>query len=109
MPTGSPSFLMAQANFEPNLLPYYTPSFLKLSSFYTHLPAYEDGKDRVLRNIGIYNSDAGELPRRKHTTFRTRRKFEIKKRKAVVSVIISDHYHLCVLNISGNRTENSVF
>jgi hypothetical protein len=25
------------------------------------------------------NSDAGELPRRKHTTFRTRRKFEIKK------------------------------
>jgi hypothetical protein len=26
-----------------------------------------------------YNSDAGELPRKKHTTFRTRRKFEIKK------------------------------
>jgi len=25
------------------------------------------------------NSDAGELPRRKHTTFKTRRKFEIKK------------------------------
>jgi len=24
------------------------------------------------------NSEAGELPRRKHTTFRTRRKFEIK-------------------------------
>ena len=24
------------------------------------------------------NSDTGELPRRKHTTFRTRRKFEIK-------------------------------
>jgi len=24
--------------------------------------------DRVFRNIGIYNSDAGELPRRKHTT-----------------------------------------
>jgi len=24
------------------------------------------------------NSDAGELPRKKHTTFRTRRKFEIK-------------------------------
>jgi hypothetical protein len=25
------------------------------------------------------NSHSGELPRRKHTTFRTRRKFEIKK------------------------------
>jgi hypothetical protein len=24
------------------------------------------------------NSDAGKLPRRKHTTFRTRRKFEIR-------------------------------
>jgi hypothetical protein len=33
----------------------------------------------VFRNVGILNSDAGELPGRKHTTFRTRRKFEIKK------------------------------
>jgi hypothetical protein len=32
----------------------------------------------VFRNVGIQNSDAGELPR-KHTTYRTRRKFEIKK------------------------------
>jgi len=30
-----------------------------------HLPAYEDGTDRVFRNI---NSDAGELPRGKHKT-----------------------------------------
>jgi len=29
-------------------------------------PAYEDGTDRVFRNIGIYNSDARELPKRKH-------------------------------------------
>ena len=29
-------------------------------------PAYEDGRDRVFRNVGIYNSDAGELPKRKH-------------------------------------------
>jgi hypothetical protein len=26
----------------------------------------EDGTDRVLRNVGIQNSDAGELPSRKH-------------------------------------------
>jgi hypothetical protein len=29
--------------------------------------------------VGILNSDPGELPRRKHTTFRTQQKFEIKK------------------------------
>jgi hypothetical protein len=29
--------------------------------------------------------EAGELPRRKHTTFRTRRKFEIKKKKRFFS------------------------
>jgi len=33
-----------------------------------YLPAREGGTDRVFRNVGIYNSDAGELHRRKHTT-----------------------------------------
>ena len=32
-------------------------------------PAYEDGTDRVFRNVGIYKSDAGKSPKRKHTTF----------------------------------------
>jgi hypothetical protein len=31
-------------------------------------------------NVGISNSHVGELQRRKHTTYRTRRKFEIKNR-----------------------------
>jgi len=31
-----------------------------------HSPAYEDGTDRGFRNVGF--SDAGELPKRKHTT-----------------------------------------
>jgi hypothetical protein len=35
--------------------------------------------DRVFRNVGTYNSDARQLPRRKHTTCRTQQKFEIKK------------------------------
>jgi hypothetical protein len=43
-----------------------------------HLLACEDGTDRVFRNVCIQNSDARELPRRKHTTYRTQRKFEIK-------------------------------
>jgi len=32
----------------------------------------------VFQYVGIQNWDAGELPRRKHTIFRTQRKFEIK-------------------------------
>ena len=40
---------------------------------------------RVFRNIGIYNSDAGELPKRKHNIFRTRRKFEIQNTCPVFS------------------------
>jgi len=26
---------------------------MKLVSFYSHLPVYEDGTDRVFRNVGI--------------------------------------------------------
>jgi len=44
---------VGQAIFEPNLIPYDTPTFLKPSSFYTHLLAYEDGTDRVFRNVGV--------------------------------------------------------
>jgi len=40
----------------------------------------------VFRNVDIQNSTAGELQRRKYTTFRTRRKFEIKTISFVTSV-----------------------
>jgi hypothetical protein len=33
----------------------------------SYLPAYEDGTNRMFRNVGIQNSDAGDLPGRKHT------------------------------------------
>jgi len=69
---------LAQAIFEPNLFPYKYSNILK-PSHSSYLSTYEDGTDRVFRNVGIYNSDAGELPRRKHTTFGTWQKFEIKK------------------------------
>jgi len=39
------------------------------------------------------NSDAGELPRRKHTAYRTRRKFEIRK----IYVVILKYYVFCIL------------
>jgi len=35
-------------------------------------------KQKVFRNVGTYNSDAGESPKRKNTKFRTWQKFEIK-------------------------------
>ena len=49
-PTLSPSFLLAQAIFQPNLFLYKYPNILKLShSSYLH--AYEDGT--VFWNVGI--------------------------------------------------------
>jgi len=42
IPTLSPSFLVAQAIFEPIFFPYDTTTFLKPSALYTHLPVYED-------------------------------------------------------------------
>ena len=35
-------------------------------------------RNKVFRNVGIQNSDAGESPKSTNTTFRTRRKFEIR-------------------------------
>ena len=46
---------------------------------YTLHPALEDGTDRGFRNVGKPQSDAGEIPKRIHTRFKTRRKFEINK------------------------------
>jgi hypothetical protein len=46
--------------------------------------AYKDGTDRVFRNVGVYNSDAGKSSKRNNTPFRTRRKYETKKRHKCV-------------------------
>jgi hypothetical protein len=62
------TFLMAQANFEPTFSCINTSTIFKPGYYSSYLPAYEDGTDRVFRNVGVQNSDAGELPRRKHTT-----------------------------------------
>ena len=40
---------------------------------------YEDGTDRVLRNVGTQNSEAGKSIKRKNKTFKTWRKFETGK------------------------------
>ena len=55
----------------------------------SYLPAYEDGTDGVFRHVGMWNSDAGELPRIKHTIFRTWRNFEIKKSYHVLVMLIA--------------------
>jgi hypothetical protein len=38
------------------------------------LPTQEDGTDTEFRNVGLQNSDAGEITRRLYSTFTTRRK-----------------------------------
>jgi len=43
---------LAQAIFEPNVLPYKYSNILK-PSHSLYLSAYEDGTDRVFRNVGI--------------------------------------------------------
>ena len=50
-------------------------------------PVLEDGTDRGFRNVGKLQSDAGEIHKRIHTRFKTRRKFEIKDIKVI-------HWHL---------------
>jgi hypothetical protein len=54
--SGSPSFLLAQAIFEPNLFPYGYPNIFQIYSFYTYLP------------IKIEQS----VPKRRHIKFRRR-------------------------------------
>jgi hypothetical protein len=43
---------LAQAIFEPNLLPYGYPNNSQ-NLVILHLPAYEDGTDRVFRNVSM--------------------------------------------------------
>ena len=60
-------------------------------------PAFEDGTDRGFRNVGKPQSDAGEILKRTYTTFRTRRKLEIKNENYVLKItrvegkILSSH------------------
>jgi len=49
-------------------------SGLECGLFYS----YEDGTDSEFRNVGNYNSDTGELPKKEQITFRTRRKLQNK-------------------------------
>ena len=51
---------------DPGQLQFAAKSYFLISHFIP--PAYEDGTGRVFRNVGIYNSDAGELPKRKQNT-----------------------------------------
>ena len=39
----------------------------EVTSLHASYPSYEDGTDRVFRNVGIQQSDAGEIPKRIHT------------------------------------------
>ena len=55
----------------------------KAGCTHTVHPAFEDGTDTGFRNVGQLQFDAGEIPKRKYTIFKSRRKSEIKKRVLV--------------------------
>jgi hypothetical protein len=48
------------------------------SHLHTSYPAFENGKDRWFRNVGMQKSEAEDTPKRLHIISKTRRKFEIK-------------------------------
>ena len=56
------------------------PTFRNPVSVPSHTlhPAFEDGTDTGFRNVGQIQFDAGEIPKRTYTIFKSRRKFEIK-------------------------------
>ena len=78
-PTLSPSFRMAQAIFEPNLFPYTnTPTFSNPVSFHTYPPMKME-QTQCSETSAYKIQTAGNYPEENIlSTFRTRRKFEIK-------------------------------
>ena len=61
--------------WNPLSVPSSRAGYKEGSILYTLHPALEDGTDRGFRNVGKPQSDAGEIPKRIHTIFKTRRKF----------------------------------
>ena len=56
------------------------------------LPAFEDGTDTWFRNVGILYIDAREIPKRKYTIFKSRRKkLEIYNIIFIVVIIINNN------------------
>ena len=98
VPTLSPTFLLAQAIFKPNLSLYKHPNILYpvilglawlglawlglIQSFYSHLPSYEDETDNA--------------PKRRHIKFRRR---GITQKKAYNSLVNN-----CITVVSFNST-----
>jgi len=78
-----------------------------------HLPrrckytAYEDGTDRVFRNVGIQNSDVGESPKSKNITFRAQRKFEIKNLQSCLYIWLKQQAVAATASFTVGRTGDS--
>ena len=70
----------------------------------------------AFRNVGIYNSGAWKLPKRKHNVFRTRRKFEIKNSQNFLSSykisglltlkLVTNSWAQFALTVLGQRKSN---
>ena len=50
----------------------------RFGTLFIFTPSYENGTDRVFRNVGTQNSDAGGITQKKEYIIQNRRKIEIK-------------------------------
>jgi hypothetical protein len=74
---------------------------------HTSHPALEDGTNTGFRNVGLPKFDAGEIPKRIHTIFNTRRKFEIKYHCSKVCIIIGMLSRILLLIVFFAQTAQS--
>ena len=68
----------------------------------------------MFRNVGIQQSDAGEIPKRKHTRFKTRQKFEIETDKGFFhkedgGIVLSKMLVLVYQNVQLHTPAETVF
>jgi hypothetical protein len=68
---------------------------------HTSHPALEDGTDTGFRNVGLAKFDGGEIPKRIHTIFNTRRKFEIKYTSLQITNKYLRYYQLHIVLVQG--------
>jgi hypothetical protein len=63
-------------------------------------PAFEDGTDRWLWNVGMQKSGAGDTPKRLLTISKTQRKFEIKNKLLILCYKIGTANQSKVTNVN---------
>jgi len=69
------------------------------------LPAFEDGTDTWFRNVGILYIDAGEIPKRTYTIFKSRRKLEIYRSRINCNGLIFWYKKAIIVSVNTKITQ----